>query len=99
VVPSACADCSDQERQENDKGSVGPGAGAAGVAGVSDGLEENTMSDETKTLFERLRGYDAITAVADDLLPRLHGDPQLGRSGRMAGAPEAIAEGADGFVL
>ena len=32
-----------------------------------------------KTLYERLGGYDAITAVANDLLPRLQGDPQLGR--------------------
>src|SRR6202023_1047507 len=42
-------------------------------------LEENTMSDEKKTLYERLGGYDAITAVANDLLPRLRADPQLGR--------------------
>ncbi len=35
------------------------------------------MSD--KTLYERLGGYDAIAAVAGDLLPRLQGDPQLGR--------------------
>jgi hemoglobin len=37
------------------------------------------MSNETKTLFERLGGYDAIAAVANDLLPRLRADPQLGR--------------------
>ena len=37
------------------------------------------MSDENKTLYERLGGYDAITAVVDDLLPRLRADPQLGR--------------------
>jgi len=37
------------------------------------------MSDEKKTLYERLGGYDAITAVVNDLLPRLRGDPQLGR--------------------
>jgi hemoglobin len=37
------------------------------------------MSDETKTLYERLGGYDAIAAVANDLLPRLGADPQLGR--------------------
>jgi hemoglobin len=37
------------------------------------------MSDDTKTLYERLGGYDAIAAVANDLLPRLQGDPQLGR--------------------
>jgi len=33
----------------------------------------------TKSLYERLGGYDAITAVVNDLLPRLQGDPQLGR--------------------
>ena len=31
------------------------------------------------TLYERLGGYDAIAAVADDLMPRLMHDPQLGR--------------------
>ena len=33
----------------------------------------------TKTLYGRLGGYDAISAVANDLLPRLRNDPQLGR--------------------
>ncbi|MBI3802052.1 MAG: group 1 truncated hemoglobin [Deltaproteobacteria bacterium] len=39
------------------------------------------MSEQTKeaTLYTRLGGYDAIAAVADDLLPRLIGDSQLGR--------------------
>ena len=32
-----------------------------------------------KTLYERLGGYDAISAVVNDLLPRLESDPQLGR--------------------
>jgi hemoglobin len=32
-----------------------------------------------KSLYERLGGYDAITAVANDLLPRLRSDPLLGR--------------------
>jgi hemoglobin len=32
-----------------------------------------------KSLYERLGGYDAIAAVANNLLPRLEGDPQLGR--------------------
>lgn len=32
-----------------------------------------------KTLYERLGGYDAICAVASDLLPRLQADAQLGR--------------------
>jgi hemoglobin len=31
------------------------------------------------TLYKRLGGYDAIAAVADNLLPRLMADPQLGR--------------------
>jgi hypothetical protein len=30
-----------------------------------------------KPLYERLGGYDAPSAVADDLLPRLQGDSQL----------------------
>ena len=38
------------------------------------------MSEQrTATLSARLGGYDAIAAVADDLLPRLVSDPQLGR--------------------
>ena len=32
-----------------------------------------------KSLYERLGGYDAISAVANDLLPRLQGDSDLGR--------------------
>ena len=35
------------------------------------------MSD--KSLYERLGGYDAVSAVANDLLPRLQTDSQLGR--------------------
>ena len=31
------------------------------------------------TLYERLGGYDAISAVANDLLPRLQADSQLAR--------------------
>ena len=33
----------------------------------------------TKTLYERLGGYDAIAAVVSDLLPRMRGDSELGR--------------------
>ncbi|MFV1995462.1 MAG: group 1 truncated hemoglobin [Verrucomicrobiales bacterium] len=36
------------------------------------------MSEE-KSLYDRLGGYDAISAVANDLLPRLQSDSQLGR--------------------
>lgn len=32
-----------------------------------------------KTLYERLGGYEGITAFVHDLLPRLESDPQLGR--------------------
>ena len=32
-----------------------------------------------KTLYERLGGYDGITAFTNDLLPRLLRDPLLGR--------------------
>ncbi|QSJ17674.1 group 1 truncated hemoglobin [Nostoc sp. UHCC 0702] len=37
------------------------------------------MIDESTTLYTRLGGYDAIAAVADNLLSRLASDPQLGR--------------------
>jgi len=33
----------------------------------------------TKTLYDRLGGYDAISAVVSDLLPRVRKDPQLAR--------------------
>ena len=33
----------------------------------------------SKTLYERLGGYDAIAAIANDLLPRMQADAQLGR--------------------
>ena len=33
----------------------------------------------TKSLYERLGGYDAIAAVSNDLVDRLQKDPQLGR--------------------
>jgi hemoglobin len=39
-----------------------------------------------KTLFERLGGYEGITAFANDLLPRLQADPQLGRFWQNRGA-------------
>jgi hemoglobin len=37
------------------------------------------MSGDKKTLYERLGGYDAITAMTNDLLPRLQADPELRR--------------------
>jgi hemoglobin len=39
--------------------------------------EGSAMPD--RTLYERLGGYDAIAAVASDLLPRLQADPRLAR--------------------
>lgn len=33
----------------------------------------------SKSLYERLGGYDAIATVANDLLPRMQADAQLGR--------------------
>jgi len=52
------------------------------------------MSEQNKTLYERLGGYDAIAAAANDLLPRLHKDPQLGgfwaHRGEDGGAPQNL---------
>jgi hemoglobin len=37
------------------------------------------MNSSTASLYDRLGGFDALTAVADNLLPRLAGDKQLSR--------------------
>lgn len=37
------------------------------------------MNDSSPSLYERLGGYDAISAVANNLLPRLMQDDELGR--------------------
>jgi hemoglobin len=37
------------------------------------------MSNATKTLYERLGGYDAIAAIVDDLLAAEGADPQFAR--------------------
>ena len=37
------------------------------------------MTSATPSLYDRLGGYDAISAVAGDFLPRVIGDSQLGR--------------------
>ena len=37
------------------------------------------MNAEAKSLYDRLGGFDAITAVVDNLLPRLADDELLGR--------------------
>ena len=43
-----------------------------------------------RTLYERLGGYDAIAAVASDLLPRLQADSRLGRFWKNRGADEVV---------
>ena len=40
----------------------------------------------SKSLYERLGGYDAISAVSNNLVDRLQRDPQLGRFWRHRGA-------------
>ena len=45
-----------------------------------------------KTLYERLGGYDAIAAVASDLLPRLQKDALLGRFWQHRGADGVLRE-------
>ena len=57
------------------------------------------MSDGTKTLYERLGGYDAIAAVANDLLPRLRSDPLLGRFANRGYVWDKCMSGADGRVV
>ena len=47
---------------------------------------------ETRTLYERLGGYDAISTVADDLLPRLIEDSKLGRFWAHRGADGVARE-------
>ena len=44
------------------------------------------MTEQSKSLYTRLGGYDTITAVVEDLLPRLVNDPQLGRFWQNRGA-------------
>jgi hemoglobin len=39
----------------------------------------NKKESLMKSLYERLGGYEGISAFANDLLPRLQADPQLGR--------------------
>ena len=37
------------------------------------------QAKEEKSLYQRIGGYDAIAAVIDDFVPRLVGDPELGK--------------------
>lgn len=47
---------------------------------------DSNMSDTAPSLYDRLGGYDAISAVASNLLPRLMSDDQLGRFWQHRGA-------------
>ena len=47
---------------------------------------------DADSLYARLGGYDALSAVAGDLLPRLIGDPQLGRFWQHRGADGVARE-------
>ena len=44
---------------------------------------------KTGTLYQRLGGYDAIAAVADDFMGRLASDPQLARWSNNCARPAA----------
>ena len=44
------------------------------------------MSEQAKSLYTRLGGYDAIAAVVENLLPRVMNDAQLGRFWQNRGA-------------
>jgi len=44
------------------------------------------------TLYERLGGYDALSAVAGNLLPRLMSDPELGRFWKHRGEDGVLRE-------
>ena len=47
---------------------------------------------DADSLYARLGGYDALSSVAGDLLPRLIGDPQLGRFWQHRGADGVARE-------
>ncbi len=47
---------------------------------------------QEKTLYKRLGGYDAINAVANDLLPRLMSDSRLGRFWQNRGEDGVLRE-------
>jgi hemoglobin len=55
------------------------------VAAPLGSIEQKAGGSMADTLYSRLGGYDAIAAVADDLLSRLTADDQLGRFWRNRG--------------
>ena len=55
------------------------------------------MTETAPSLYERLGGYDAVSAVASNLLPRLMSDKQLGRFWSQRGDEISFFHG-DNFV-
>ena len=49
------------------------------VWGITTQISANTAGAQEKSLYQRIGGYDAIAAVVDDFIPRLAGDPELGK--------------------
>ena len=49
-------------------------------------------ASENASLYTRLGGYDAVVAVVENLLPRLTGDPQLGRFWQHRGSDGLLRE-------
>ncbi len=45
-----------------------------------------------KTLYDRLGGYDSLSAVASDLLPRLQADPMLERFWKGRGEDHVLSD-------
>ncbi|HBH54500.1 MAG TPA: group 1 truncated hemoglobin [Planctomycetaceae bacterium] len=55
-------------------------------------VKPQALAPQRASLYERLGGYDAISATARNLLPRLQGDPQLGRFWAHRGADGILRE-------
>src|SRR2546422_10383731 len=79
IKPPACM--KHPEKSRNYKGHVSDdvkGVYCPGSSAVNH-QHRRLIMGEQKSLYARLGGYDAIAAVADNLLPRLMSDPKLGR--------------------
>lgn len=50
-----------------------------GILVVSSVVAGTEQGDSEKTLYSRIGGYDVIAGIVDDFLPRIGGDPHLGR--------------------
>jgi hemoglobin len=58
---------------------IGALAGMAAGQSMNSSLASTSSSQEKKSLYERLGGYDAIAAVVDDFITRLATDPRFAR--------------------